>query len=90
MTVSTVATARCMIRASRLRARTMDTVATCPTRSTRAAVVQAFMASTVSCTTRAPTHRAYMAACATPSMGSLSVTVNRDITGQLHYSELIL
>ena len=85
MTASTVATARCTIHASRLRARTTDIVATCPTRSTRAAVDRAFTASIVSCTTRALTHHAYMAACATLSTDSSSATANLDITGHLQF-----
>ena len=82
MTVSTVATVRCTTHAPRLRARTTVTAATCPTRSTRAAVDRAFTASTASCTTRAPTHRASTPACATPSTDSSSATVNWDIMGQ--------
>ena len=85
MTASTVATARCTIHASRLRARTTDIVATCPTRSTRAAVDRGFTASIVSCTTRALTHHAYMAACATLSTDSSSATANPDITGHLQF-----
>ena len=82
-TVSTAATARCTIRASRPRVRTTPSVATCPTRRTHAAVEPGSTASTVSCTTRAPTRRAFTPACATPSTDASSATASRDTSGQL-------
>jgi len=81
-TVSTDATVRCTTRASRRRVRTTGTVATSQTRCTRAGVDRAFTASTVSCTTRAPTTRASMPPCATPSTDDSSATANPVITGQ--------